>query len=101
MSKADLKSPFDISSEEKEMLINLRKEKAKKEWSPKACSDIDDQMKIALFNCIYGLATDSFAEGVREGRMPKDIEHWCYEAVMELLDDDIFAKMKEMGIVRM
>ena len=100
MAKANLKSSMDVSAEEKELLLKLRKEKARKDFEPKACSDIDDQVKIAKFNELYGMALAILEQAKHDGYITDDSPHYCYEAVMELLDKDIFERLKEMGLQR-
>jgi hypothetical protein len=101
MTKANLKSHMEVDDEERELLLKLRKEKARKEFQPKACGDIDDQIKIAGFNKLYGMALSIIEEGMQAGYINDDVGNWCYEAVMELLDPKIFDRLQEMKLSQM
>jgi hypothetical protein len=48
-----------------------------------------DAQKVAEFDKLYKLASDHLKEVKTDGRT-KDIEHWCYEAVIGLLGKGVW-----------
>ena len=45
---------------------------------------------------LYRMAVQLVEHQVTHGHRMKDEHHWCYEAVMKILGEDIFAKLREL-----
>ena len=80
-----------LTDEEKELIIRTRKNAIKNKWMDKE-EELDifpDQEKIEWFNSVYLDAFKILEEHMYSDER-KDVEHWCFERMMEILGEDIW-----------
>jgi len=75
-----------VLTDEEKALIKKRRGK---QWNPRTADSYSAEEKVAKFDEMHKLAMDHFEEVKNDGRT-KDIEHWCYEAVIELLGPGVW-----------
>jgi hypothetical protein len=80
---------LELTDEEREHIKERRAEKRRSEWRPKAASDYTAEEKATAFDGLHKIAMDHFDAVKNDGRT-KDIEHWCYEAVLDLLGPGVW-----------
>lgn len=78
-----------LTEEEQELIKKLRAEKAK-ELPIKALDSYFASEKIAAFERLYAMALDNLNHAQAHGGEKKDFEHWCFEAVMDLLGPNVW-----------
>jgi len=79
-----------MSEEYEEYLKKLQEAKKKLETLPTLVT-LTDTQKIKGFETVFKLALEILDYKVKNGYEMKDSGHWCFEAVMNLLGEDIWA----------
>jgi hypothetical protein len=90
---------LELTDEEREHIKQRRKEKKQKEWQPRTADSYSSGEKEAAFDRLHKIAMGHFDEVKNDGRT-KDIEHWCYEAVLELLGPGVWDALNSMDYER-
>lgn len=86
---------MELTSEEKALVLKHRKAQRKK-ITVRELDDISGATRSAEYARLYALARENLDSLIDHGHESKDIENWCYEAVMQLLGDDIFDKINPL-----
>jgi len=81
---------LELTDEEREHIKARRAEKKQKAWNPKLASDYTPEEKAVAFDKIHKLALEHFEGKKKDGWGLKDVEHWFYEAGMELLGEGVW-----------
>ena len=68
----------------------LEKRERERRIPPKKLEDYSDDEKIEAFDKLYKVALGEFVHIMENQCESKDIEHWCYEAIMELLGEGVW-----------
>lgn len=82
-----------VLTDEEKALIKKRR---KKQWNPCELDSYSAEGKAAKFDELYKLARDHFDTKRKDGWGTKDIEHWCYEAVVGLLGEGVWDALNAM-----
>ncbi len=81
-----------LTKEEEEIIRQHRANSP--HWTPKKSTDYSVEEKAVKFDELHKLAMEAYEYEKDNGYPMKDIEHWCYEAVMPLLGDDVWDTFK-------
>lgn len=83
---------MELTNEEKTLVENHRAEK-KPKWKPRPASEYTAEEKAAAFDKFHKLAMEQWETRQKDSFGVKDMEHWCYEQVMELLGEGVWKAM--------
>jgi len=85
----------NLNEEEYNLIKKMRKDKAENEWKPRTLSEISVSERLEQFNKLYQMALDEYKYVLENGCQSKDIDNYMFEAVMQLLDKDIWEHDKQ------
>lgn len=87
---------LELSHEEEALILELRKEKEDRNWSPPRITRFSDQTKLNVFDIVYEMVERSIKEAKQNKCTLRDMDfqHFLYETVMtQLFGEDIFRKL--------
>ncbi len=83
---------MQLTDEEWQLVSKLREEKAKKVFVAKSYFDSE---KCVAFDKLYKMALNELGAVQDNGIESKDFDHWCFEAIMNLLGPEVWDAYNE------
>jgi hypothetical protein len=98
VTPGDTTKDLRLTKEERELVLEHRREAeelAKAEWEPRTCESYSAEEKLAWFQKMHEMAQEEYITRYHDehGMGVKDMSHWMFEAVMDLLGDDVWKHM--------
>ncbi len=90
-----MKHRMTLTDEERN-LVELHRNEQEEKWKPKLADEFTVTEKLECFDRLHHMAFKNYHLLTDEGREGDYVEHYMYEAVMELLGDDVWGAVDEL-----